>query len=119
MDLGLHGAAAVVSGGTGGMGRAAAECFGEDGARVAVFGRTQSTLDETVRALRELGSPDAVGLRVNVGIKSQVEAAFAELGERWGALNILVNTVGPHQAGRIEDLADEDWVAAFDLGALS
>src|SRR5919197_5342559 len=119
MDLGLRGAAAVVSGGTGGMGRAAAECFAEDGARVAVFGRTQSTLDETVQALRKLGSPDAVGLRVDVGIKSQVETAFAELGKRWGAINILVNTVGPHQAGRIEELADEDWVAAFDLGALS
>src|SRR5439155_10425402 len=42
MDLGLRGAAAVVNGGTGGMGRAAAECFADDGARVAVFGRTQS-----------------------------------------------------------------------------
>jgi len=60
MDLGLRGAAAVVNGGTGGMGRATAECFAADGARVAIFGRTQSTLDETVRALRELGSPDAV-----------------------------------------------------------
>ncbi|TMA50209.1 MAG: SDR family NAD(P)-dependent oxidoreductase, partial [Deltaproteobacteria bacterium] len=93
MDLGLRGAAAVVNGGTGGMGRATAECFAADGARVAIFGRTQSTLDETVRALRELGSPDAVGLRVDVGITSQVDAAFAELGQRWGELNILVNTV--------------------------
>ena len=119
MDLGLRGAAAVVNGGTGGMGRATAECFAADGARVAIFGRTQSTLDETVRALRELGSPDAVGLRVDVGITSQVDAAFAELGQRWGELNILVNTVGPHQAGRIEELSDNDWVAAFNLGALS
>ncbi|HYV56710.1 MAG TPA: SDR family oxidoreductase [Candidatus Nitrosopolaris sp.] len=119
MDLGLRGAAAVVNGGTGGMGRAAAECFAEDGARVAVFGRTQSTLDETVEVLRELGSPDAVGLRVDVVIKSQVEAAFSELGRRWGELNILVNTVGPHQAGRIDELSDEDWVAAFELGTMS
>ena len=40
--------------GTGGMGRAAAECFAADGARVAVFGRTQAKLDETVERLREI-----------------------------------------------------------------
>ena len=51
MDLGLNGAAAVVVGGTAGMGRAAAECFAADGARVAVLGRTPERLDETARAL--------------------------------------------------------------------
>lgn len=45
MDLGLNGAAAVVVGGTAGMGRAAAECFAADGARVAVLGRTPERLD--------------------------------------------------------------------------
>ncbi|HEY7136366.1 MAG TPA: SDR family NAD(P)-dependent oxidoreductase, partial [Acidimicrobiia bacterium] len=44
MDLGLAGATAVVQGGTQGMGRAAAECFAEDGARVAVLARTPRDL---------------------------------------------------------------------------
>lgn len=64
MDLGLANATAVVNGGTSGMGRAAAECFAADGARVVVFGRGRERLDETVAALRRLGSPDAVGLAV-------------------------------------------------------
>jgi NAD(P)-dependent dehydrogenase (short-subunit alcohol dehydrogenase family) len=38
MDLGLEGAAVIVNGGTAGMGRAAAECFAAEGARVAVSG---------------------------------------------------------------------------------
>ena len=74
MDLGLQGAAAVVTGGTGGMGRATAECFAQDGARVAVFGRTESSLDETAEKLRALGSPDAVGLRVDVSRVSEISA---------------------------------------------
>ena len=40
MDLGLADAAVVVAGGTSGMGRAAADCFAADGARVAVLART-------------------------------------------------------------------------------
>jgi len=119
MDLGLCGATAVVSGGTGGMGRAAAECFAEDGARVAVLGRTQEKLDETVERLRQLGSPESLGLRVDVGDRSAVDRAFAELGARWGAINILVNTVGPAQHGGIEDLTDDAWTAAFEMGTLS
>lgn len=119
MDIGLRGAAAVVTGGTGGMGRAAAECFAEDGARVAVFGRTQSKLDETVEALRRLGSPDAIGLRVDVSGRAEVDRAFDDLGRRWGEVNALVNTVGPDQIGTIESLSDEAWNAAFDLGAMT
>ena len=59
MDLGLNGAAAVVSGGSKGMGRAAAECLAGEGARVAVLARGRDALDETIDALRRAGSPDA------------------------------------------------------------
>jgi 3-oxoacyl-[acyl-carrier protein] reductase len=119
VDLGLRDAAAVVSGGTGGMGRATAECFAADGAKVAVFGRGQTRLDETVESLRRLGSPDAVGVRVDVGDAREIDGAFAGLGARWGTLNIIVNTVGPNQIGSIETLSDDEWNAAFDVGVLS
>ncbi len=45
-------------------------------------------------------------------------AAFATLEERWGSLNVLVNTVGP-AAGRFEQLNDADWVTAFQLGGMA
>jgi NAD(P)-dependent dehydrogenase (short-subunit alcohol dehydrogenase family) len=48
-----------------------------------------------------------------------VNAAFAELGRRWGEINCLVNTVGPNQVGLIDTLADETWIAAFEIGTLS
>ncbi len=58
MDLGLAGANVVVAGGTKGMGLAAAECFAEDGANVAVLARRQGPLDEALESLQALGSPD-------------------------------------------------------------
>ena len=118
MDLGLAGAAAVVSGGSKGMGRATAECLAADGARVAVLARGKEALDETVAALEAAGSPDVVGIPTDAGDGSQVDAAFAQLEERWGELNILVNTIGPG-AARFEDLDDQGWVDVFDTGTMT
>jgi NAD(P)-dependent dehydrogenase (short-subunit alcohol dehydrogenase family) len=117
MDLGLGGAAAVVVGGSKGMGRATAECLAAEGARVAVFARGRPALDDTVAALTQLGSPEAVGLSVDSQDRAAVDAAFAELDARWGELNVLVNTPGA-PAGRFEDLTDEDWHTAFDRATL-
>jgi 3-oxoacyl-[acyl-carrier protein] reductase len=118
MDLGLANATAVVQGGTSGMGRAAALCFAQDGARVAVLSRTQSKIDETCAELLESGSPDVLGLRADMTDAAEVDAAFAEVGERFGSLNILVNAAGPSGAARFEDLTDDDWTRALDEGCL-
>jgi NAD(P)-dependent dehydrogenase (short-subunit alcohol dehydrogenase family) len=118
MDLGLADATAVVQGGTQGMGRAAAECFAEDGARVAVLARTPRDLDETVARLRALGSPDAFALRADITVPEEVDAAFAAVTERWGELNILVNATGPTGIGGFEQLTDEQWKETFEVGAM-
>ena len=121
MDLGFQGAAAVVSGGSKGMGRAAAECLAAEGARVAVLARGRQALDDTVAALRRAGSPDAVGISTDLTVRADVDAAFAQLSERWGACNVLVNAAGPVEVGirRFEDLDDDEWMATFDIGTLS
>jgi NAD(P)-dependent dehydrogenase (short-subunit alcohol dehydrogenase family) len=121
MDLGLAGAAAVVSGGSKGMGRAAAVCLASEGARVAVLARGRRALDETVAELEHVGSPDAIGITADLTVRGEVDAAFAELAERWGACNVLVNAAGPVEVGirRFEDLDDAEWIATFEIGTLS
>jgi NAD(P)-dependent dehydrogenase (short-subunit alcohol dehydrogenase family) len=102
------------------MGRAAAECFAADDARVAVMARGRGALDETVVRLTELGSPDAVGLSVDAGDATSIINGFAELGERWGELNSLVCAVGPEVSQLPWDqVSDEQFVDAFVIGALS
>ena len=103
MDLGFADATAVVTGGSKGMGRAVAEVLATDGARVAVMARGRDALDETVATLRSLGSPDAVGLSVDMTDPASIAEGFGEVGDRWGSLNVLVHTIGPG-AGRFEDL---------------
>jgi 3-oxoacyl-[acyl-carrier protein] reductase len=62
MDLGLKDATAVVVGGGRGMGFAAARWVADDGARVALVGRTKDVLERAARDLTDRGSPDALGL---------------------------------------------------------
>ena len=118
MDLGLDNATVVVQGGTQGMGKSAAECFAVDGARVAVLARTRADLDATCAHLRELGSPDTVALQADITDLEQVEAAFREVADRWGELNILVNATGPTSTGGFEELSDADWAATIEIGTM-
>ena len=119
MDLGLAGAAVCVQGGTKGMGRAAAECFAADRARVVVLARGRDGIDATVARLRELGSPDAFGVSVDLARPESIDAAFAEIGARWGELNTLVNAAGPHVSQQMwADVPDESWYDAFTLGVM-
>ncbi|MDT5371842.1 MAG: 3-oxoacyl-[acyl-carrier protein] reductase [Mycobacterium sp.] len=119
MDLGLKDATAVVVGGGRGMGLATARCLADDGARVAIVGRTRGVLDQAVEELTGRGSPDTVGLVADVTDAEQVDELFAELGRRWGGvLNALINTVGPGAAGSFEDLTDDQWRAAVDEGVM-
>jgi 3-oxoacyl-[acyl-carrier protein] reductase len=120
MDLGLAGAAVCVQGGTKGMGRAAAECFAADGARVVVLARGQVEIDATVAALRRLGSPDAWGTSVDLLQPPSIDAAFAAIGERWGELNTLVNAAGPGASqSNFDAIGDAEWLQAYEIGALS
>ena len=119
MDLGFKDASAVVVGGGRGMGLATARCLADDGARVAVVGRTQSVLDKAVDELTGRGSPQALALAADVTDAKQVDELFAELGRRWGdGINALVNTVGPGAVGAFEDLTDDQWRAAVDEGVM-
>lgn len=120
MDLGLAGATVCVQGGSMGMGRAAAECFAAEGARVAVLARGRDALDESVTRLLELGSPDAIGISTDVTDVGSIDSAFTEIGERWGKLNTLVNAAGPAVSRKSwYEVTDDQWEAAFQIGALS
>lgn len=118
MDLGYTGAKAVVTGGSKGMGLAIAQALAAEGASVAVMARNRAALDDAVQTIRDSGAPDAVGISVDMADAASIAAGFAEVAERWGALNSLVHTIGPGD-GYFEQMDDAEWEAAFALGTMS
>ena len=74
------------------MGFAAARCLAEDGARVAVVGRTQTCSTGGKGSVRVRAAPTRSALVADITDAEQVQRVFDEVSERWdGELNVLVN----------------------------
>lgn len=86
---------AVVTGGTRGIGYAIVKTYLENGAKVAVFGSRQETVDKALDMLRkENESWEVMGLWPDLGEYAAVESAINQVMERFGRIDILVNNAG-------------------------
>jgi len=99
-----QGKIAVVSGGSTGVGKAAAKQLAEAGAQVVLLARR---VDRLEAAVAEIGD-SALGIPTDVGDGESVRAAFAEIEKRYGKLDILVNSAGVARIRAIEESTDED-----------
>jgi NAD(P)-dependent dehydrogenase (short-subunit alcohol dehydrogenase family) len=105
----LSGKTALITGGTGGLGRATAERLAAEGARVFVADINQ----EAAQAVAS--SVGGVGLEIDVMSDSSVKRAFAETAEQAGGLDILVNCAGIVDARPLDELDLESWSRVFDI----
>ncbi|HEV8617495.1 MAG TPA: glucose 1-dehydrogenase [Methylomirabilota bacterium] len=98
---------AIVTGGGSGIGRAIAVRFAQAGARVAVLDIAEAAAHETTAAIAARGGAGAVVV-CDVSRQLDVQRAFAAAQERFGALDILVNSAGIAHVGNVEQTAEED-----------
>ena len=102
----LAGKRAFVTTGARGIGKAVALLFARQGAVVAVGGRNQNALEQTGRALRQL-HPDCLALACDLSSAEQTESVCKQLLDRWGGVDILVNTVGVNRHCPAHEYTDE------------
>lgn len=84
------GKSAVITGGGSGINLRIAERFAQQGAKVALIGRTSAKLDAAVQGIAKLGGAAALGLPADVRDYGAVEAAMKEIHARLGTIDILV-----------------------------
>lgn len=118
MDMGLTGRVAIITGGSEGIGKAAALSMVREGARVAIAARRKDVLDaaaEEIRAATSGSGGEVVGIPCDVTDRAQVEALVAQVVERWGTVDILVNNAGTSSAATFENVTDDMWGADMTL----
>jgi len=106
---------ALVTGASRGIGRAIAEAFLEEGAKVALCARSVPELDALAEAWNQKTSR-ALPLECDVSSRASVEAAMEELEKSWGKLHIVVNNAGISGRTPIdEDDGGELWQRILDI----
>ena len=111
----LAGKVALVTGGNAGIGEAIAKSFVREGAAVAITGRRQEELD---RVVREIGphSGRVIACAGSVTDDGHARSAVAEVVQRFGAVDILINNAGVGEFGRrLHELDDETWARVLDV----
>jgi NAD(P)-dependent dehydrogenase (short-subunit alcohol dehydrogenase family) len=114
MDLGLRDRVALVTGSSRGIGRATAEIFAREGARVVITYHTQRERAEEVAAGIRARGGDALIAHLDISSDESIRAAVEAAAARWGKIDILINNAIHGGAGvlsqeRFEDVPEKRW----------
>jgi 3-oxoacyl-[acyl-carrier protein] reductase len=116
MDLGLTGKVAIVTGGSRGLGLAAAKALAAEGAHVVICARGEEQLQKAVNEILQHAAAGTRALTVtadvstDAGVQSVVEFAI----KSFGHLDVVINNVGLGRGAGLEATTDEEWQEAFD-----
>ena len=113
MDLGLKGLRAIVTGGSKGIGRRAADMLADEGCHVAICARTEADVEATVAALKAKGV-DAYGEAIDVTDKAALEGFTEASAKTLGGIDIVVANVS---ALAMED-DEEGWRKQYETDML-
>ncbi len=109
MNSRFSGKTALVTGGGGGIGRAVAQTFAQEGAAVVVAGRSLEPLAQTVKLIENDGGR-AIAVTADVTRSPDVESLVATAVAAFGGLDIAVNSAGTLTAlGPVADIDEQQW----------
>ena len=114
-DLGLAGKVALITGGSDGLGRAAAARFAQEGCKVAICARREDHLMRARDAIADETGGEIMARRADVTRAADLEAFVRAAVERFGGIDIAVNNAGRSAAAGFEAVDDDAWREDIDL----
>src|SRR5437667_9257990 len=115
LDLGLNGKVAIITGGSDGLGRAAAERLAAEGARVAICARRKEKLDQAADEIRKATNGQVLAYAADVSRAADCEGLVNAVVAQWGGVDILLNNAGTSAAAPFEKVDDETWQSDWEL----
>jgi len=111
--MGMYdGKVAVITGAASGMGKAMAEAFALEGARVVIADVNQQAAEEVAQAIRS-NAGAAQSKLLNVADPNACHTVVDQVVAEFGALDILINNAGIGLIAAVEDQTPEDWDRLF------
>jgi NAD(P)-dependent dehydrogenase (short-subunit alcohol dehydrogenase family) len=107
----LEGKVAVVTGGNSGIGLATAKRFQEEGARVAISGRSKKTLDEAVKIIGN----GVVAVQSDVAKLSDVDKLYSEVSRQLGKIDILFVNAGVVKFAPLAETSESSYDEQFNI----
>ena len=115
MNLGLQDKVAIITGGSYGIGKAAALSMAQEGARVVLVARRPDVLEQAAQDIKTATEGVALPVQGDVTDKDTAERVVKTALDNFGRVDILVNNAGASMAKSFEEVSDDDWEFDFDL----
>jgi 3-oxoacyl-[acyl-carrier protein] reductase len=115
MDLGLTNKVAIITGGSEGIGKAAAHRMAEEGARIVIVARRPDVLEATAQDIRAATRGTVLPVQGDVTEAETINRVVETTLHNFGRLDILVNNAGVSMAKPFEAVSDDDWESDFGL----
>lgn len=109
---------AIVTAGASGMGRAGAETFAREGAKVAVVDLNEKGIADTVAAIKKAGG-EACGITVDLSKSENCRKAVREAADKLGGIDIIWSHCGIPGTTKVEDINQEEYDFAMNLNVAS
>ena len=115
MDL-VKGKIVFITGGTRGIGFAAAKKFIENGAHVAIAGHCQETVDAALAKLKELyPDEDVLGMCPNLTSRQEMLDAVGKVVAKWGRIDVMINNAGVTHATVFSKIQEGEFEHMFEV----
>ncbi len=115
MDLGLRDKVAIITGGSDGIGKAAALSMAQEGASVVIVARRQEVLDQAEREILTATEGQVMSISADVTDPGTAKSIVQNTVNKFGRVDVLVNNAGQSMAKPFEDVSQDDWEFDFEL----
>jgi 3-oxoacyl-[acyl-carrier protein] reductase len=109
---------ALVLGSSEGLGYACAEALLKNNVKVCILSRNKNKLSNAVKKLSKINQNNVFSIKGDIKNEETLSKAKKLIEEKWGEVNILINSNGGPKSGKVTELSDNDWTEGLNAYAL-